>query len=156
MSVVNYIKDDLSNLERVLNKYDSALADWEDELRLDRKSYGQASIEQAARLGYYDQLARELNIMTVDMELRLRVARAKSLQNIKKASSVAHPEKTLMMMIDGDPAVVSLTKAVLEVRERADAAEGIVEAFQKRGFVLTNLTKIRIAEIHNEIINYNE
>lgn len=153
MSSVTIIKADLSNLERVLDKYDALLDDAEDELRIDGKTYMQAHVQQAARLGYYDELYNQLDVMHDDMELRLKVARAKANQAIKQASSVAHPEKTLTMMIDGDGTVVAVNKAVLEVRERRGRARTIVEAFQKRGYLLTNLTKVRIAEIHNEYIN---
>lgn len=155
MSAVYKIKDDLSNFDTVLDTYDAIIDGYEKDLGIDGRTYMQANVQQAAYIGYYVQIGKELDVMLLDMELRVKVQRAKAFKRVQQQSAQTHTEKSMNMMIDGDPHVISHTKAALEVKERAMKMDAIVEAFKQRGFSLNNLLKMRQGEFQNERMYVN-
>lgn len=155
MSSIYKINDDLSNFDAVIGKYDAVLKDYEKDLRIDGNTHMQANVQQATFIGRYDQISDELSVMVDDFEMRKKVARAKAVKRIKQQSAQAHTEKVLEMMIDGDPAVITLSKCVLEIKERYMKSKSIVEAFRQRGYSLSNILAARRQEFHNEMIYLN-
>lgn len=156
MSAIYKIKDDLSNLDIVLARYDKKLATHEAELCIDGKTYMEANAKQAGISSYFDQLRCDLDVMLEDMDMRYRVWRTKTLKRIQQTESKAHAEKTLSMLIDGDPDVIKHYKAMGELNERFIKAKAIVTAFQQRGYSLNNIVKIRAGDFHNETMYVDE
>lgn len=156
MSVIYKIKSDLSNLSAVMLSYDTKMKNFKEELRLDGRTFQQASVQQSAYSAYYDQIAQELDVMVDEMELRIKEARMKAYTNIRKVSPKDYPERTLNLMLDGDPEVLRMTRAMLEVAERLKKAKSYVKSFETRGYSINNLTKQRQAEFLNQTIYLDE
>jgi hypothetical protein len=151
-SAIYRIKEDLSNLEAVMDSFDEDMSEFDDHVRLDMKTFARASCEQAAYMSYYSQIGDELRAIAKDMDTRLKVARAKATRNFLQVATKTYTDKILTMMVEDDPIVQKLTKALGEVVERMDKSDSMVEGFRQRGFSLNNLSRNRAAEFHNEKI----
>lgn len=156
MSVVKKVKEDYSNLDAVLLSYDTKLKGYKEDLKIDGQTYMQANVQQSAFISYYDQICQELDVLLDDMNMRVKVAKANAIKKIQAHSNREYSERIMNSLVEGDPGVNKAIKAMLEVKERYLKARSIVDAFQQRGYSLNNITKIRIAEFHNETIYIDE
>lgn len=155
-SAIKRIKADLSNLDTILEYYDSEMADHVDELTIDGRTYMNANARQPGLISFYDQIRCELEVMHEDLDHRYRIARAKALRRIQQSEGKQHPEKIMNMMIDDDKDGIALYKAMGEIKERLIKAKAIVTAFRDRGYSLGNLVKIRTGDFHHERMNIDE
>jgi hypothetical protein len=152
VSAVKKIKDDLSNLDVVLSRYDAKLRYYDDKLEINLKTYAEANGEQAGLVAYYCQLSSELEIMAEDMKQRLAQARSRALKKIIRNATREYTDRTLHAMIEDDPDYVKHYKAMQEVKERHQKADDVASAFLARGYALNNFTRIRSAEFQDEIM----
>lgn len=149
------LKDDLSNLNEVLDDFDQRLSGWKEDVSLGGRNIERANMEQPAFVAYYDQIKAEAESLCNKMEMQAKVAKAKSVKTITNQSQKDHGERTVDKMADTDPAYVAKYMAYLEVKERYLKAKSVVDSLQQRGYSLNNIVKIRIAEL-NDITIYDK
>lgn len=155
-SVVYKIYDDLSNLDKILRAYDKEIAKYEEELKLDGKTYSSANAEQAGLMSWYSELADDLGILLEEMERRVKKQRAIAMKKFMGKDPKAYSDKRLEQIIADDKDLEKIEKAKLEVQERHEKAKTALNGFIRRGFSLNNLTQIRIGGFQDEKIRVNE
>lgn len=155
-SITNLIKNDLSNLDKVLRYYDKNLDVYEDDLTIDGKTYGQALSKQAGLLAWYSELNDQLEILEKELESRLRVAKEKAMKRLIGISHDKLTEFKMKMEMDADPTCILLGKAIREVEERKKKSATIVMAFNQRSYTLNNMIMCRRGEFLDERIHVDE
>lgn len=150
MSVLSVLdKKDFKNLLSILNDYDDKLKDWKSNIKIDGKNIESANIEQASWMAYYDEIKIELKTLVDFMDMKVKEIRGKVASMILKNSSELHNEKTRERLIDCDPDYIKMYQIYLEVKEVYSLADAIVTQFIQRGYTLTNLVRIRTADIQD-------
>lgn len=155
-SMVNLVKDDLSNLDNVLKYYDKHLSKYDSDLEIDGKTYGKALSQQAGLLAWYSELNDELEILEKELEARLRIAKDSAMKRLERISPEKQTEFKIKFNIESDPTCIALGKAVREVEERKKKSATIVMAFNQRGYALNNMIMCRRGEFLDEKIYVNE
>ena len=147
------LKPDLSNLDAILDDFDNRLSTWKDDVAVGGKNIERANMEQPAYFAYYDQIKAEAESLCEKLELMTKVAKAVAMDRIggPKTSKV-YPERTLDKLAEEDFTYRRNHVAYLEARERYLKAKSVVDAFTQRGYSLTNIRHIRIAEMHDKTI----
>lgn len=142
-------KKDFKNLVSILDRYDEKLKDWKTHLKIDGKNIESANIEQASWLAYYDEIKIELKTLVDFMDMKIKEIRGKVTNMILNKSSEIHNEKTRERLIDCDPDYIKMYQISLEVKEIYSLADSIVNQFIQRGYILTNLVRIRTSDIQD-------
>jgi hypothetical protein len=150
MSVLGKLdRKGLTNLPEILDAFDARMDGWEAKVKIDGKNIEAANIEQASWLAYYDQIKVELRTLVDFMDMKVKEKRGILTNIMIKNMSLDTNERTRERMIDADEEYIRIYQNYLLVNEVYKTAEMIVNSFAQRAYTLTNIVKIRVADVQD-------
>lgn len=152
MSVIFDIKPDLSNLVQILDRYEEAIKDLDDELKLKGKQLAQANSENPSLLAYYDERKAELKSIMQLVEMHIDKVKGELWQKFTENHSRDLGPRDKEMYVKKDPEYLKRYQLFLCVQELYMRYSAAVEAFIARGFSLRNITNLRVAQVETGII----
>lgn len=153
MSVLKQIGKNKENLSSILEQFSSHLNGVESILNIEHKSLEQANRETAYWQFFYDSKKTELVSLYKSMEAEVESVRGNLFKTLLKTNQRDMSDRARDKFIDAEPAYLDIYEKFLEVKELHDKYCAVVEAFKTRGYALNNITKARVAEVHNMIIS---
>ena len=154
MSRVSDLGTDYKRLPDVLAEYDNELDAVPERLSTRGKTLEEANKENPSWYFYYDERRVELKALVNFFDNEIKRLTAKLYKGYKEnpARNVELTERELLRWLDQDEAMIRVRALQLEVQESYDKFVAIVGAFQTRGYSLNNITKARVAEVHNVLL----
>lgn len=147
-----HLRKDLTNLNQILLSVKANLADHADEVKIAGKTLKHANAENASLFGYYDEIRVHLQSLLNFIEIKLTEKRAAVIRYISENSPHDHGERMKEKLIDEDPGYIDWKLKYLEVEEVLEHTKSICEQFKRRGYNLTNLTNLAVAQVDDEYI----
>lgn len=141
------IKKDLESVVDALEKYDSALAGWKDNLTLDNKNIEVVNVEQVSWLGYYDEIKVQLKIMLDYMDYLLKEQKSQAMKLLYNTMQKSVSDRAVEKLAEDNKRYKNLFVIYLEVKELYLLAESIVSQLQQRSYSINNIIKIREKEL---------
>jgi hypothetical protein len=153
MSILNELKEDLSNLHQILLSYGELLKKESiKDISVGGKTIQYANQEQASLFSYYDQIRVELETICDYIDLKCREVKAASIKSILKNSEKSYGERILEKMVDENPKFIDIQKKLIKAKEMYLLSKSIVQSIEHRGYALNNITKIKVAAIEETIL----
>jgi hypothetical protein len=150
---ISKVKQDLTNLQPVLNSIKDDLKDREKDIKVKGKTVQDANSEQPALFGYYDEIRVCVKLIHSYLEFQMIKQKAVVYKYISENSQYDYGERAKDTLISDDPKYTDLKMKQLEVEEVLLLATSICETFVQRGYSLNNITKAIVAEVQDFDIN---
>lgn len=147
MSVLHELGPNNKGLPSLLEKFEDDLSSYEKDLTIKGKLLGFALKEQPTRSAYYGDRAIELATLVKHFEAQVKRVRSGLIKQYVNNYSVALSERMLEKYIDGEIDYLNMNSLLLEVKELAEKYNMVVDAFNRRGFALRDLTLAHVNEI---------
>ena len=152
MSVTFELKDDLSNLPTIIQRYDDEIAKAKEHLTLDGKSLLEANREQASWYCHYYRLYQEVKSIQSVVEAKVEAKRGDLWRQFKENYSIALSSTDINHYIDGNASYGKMKQLLIVATEMVGMMNALVKAFEQRGYVLRNLTEARVHEVENALL----
>lgn len=148
MSILRVLdKKEFTNLDKILEAYQTRLDGWQENLIVDGKTLAKANNEQPSWLAFYDEIKVELKTLEDFFEMKVREVRGQVLGYILTNAKQELQDRARERMIDADPKYVKIYTMYLEVKALCSLAETIVNDFRDRAWVIDRCVKIQIAAL---------
>lgn len=147
MSRIADLGKDYKNLPALLEVYENELLNAKEQLEIRGKKLEIANSENSAWLHYYDQRRIELHTLVKFFVAEEERVRGSLFKSYKENYSRALGEREINKYIDNEEAYIYVHSLLLEVEERYELYQSTVNAFISRNYALSNITKIRVAQL---------
>lgn len=152
MSQLGNLGVDFSNLPNILVEYMDALDKAPEILNIKNKTLEIAHKEQCSWIVYYDERRVELKTLIKYLTLNVNKVRGKLVRHFNENHSRGLGERLINSYIDADNEYIKAQELLLEVEELYEKYAAVVEAFNKRGFALRDITLARVHDVGTSAI----
>ena len=153
MSFLLSLSDDkLTEIIPLLEKYENKIADAEQLFSLEGKKLEHICRNLPQNLSNYDQYYQELKSLEDWLFSKRDKIQARLWKKYTEGYSRALGTKDIQAYIYGEPDYVHYTEIILEVSHLKGKIFSIVEAFKTMNWMLSNITKLRVAEMQDSVI----
>lgn len=152
MSRIADLGDKNINLPKLIGEYEDALEGIENNLKLGGKTHDKALQEQATWPIYYAQRRAELKTLMKFIDAQVSSVRGSFSRRYNENYSTKLGERMMERYIDNEEGYLKVYELYLEVAELHDKFDAAVDAFDKRGFALRDLTAARVAQIQSALL----
>lgn len=152
MSRVGELGKEFNNLPAVIASYQEDLDQAETILPIKGKMLDDAFKEQCAWPVYYATKKAEVKTLVKFMESQVAKVRGQKTKKLVENHSRDLGERLIDKYINADEDYLKINAVLLEVEEIYDMFSGIMDAFDKRGFALRDITAAKINELHRDIL----
>jgi hypothetical protein len=142
--VVNVLAKELPRLERRVKEAEPIFKLEGQRLEVIARSLPYHQVE-------YDQLLREAKALVKWLENWKAKQESKHLKNYQRAQRALSAKET-SVFIAGEPEIVELNELLIELQLVADKLDAIVESIKQMGWMIQNMVKLRVAELHDVVI----
>lgn len=149
MSRILDLGKDNCKLPDLLEEYEKALIGIDDIIELKGKNLETANRENPAWLHYYDNKRIELATLVDFLNMQVKGSRGKLYKSYTENHMVDLGERAKDKYIDTEPAYMTKFEVLLEVKEVYEKYNAAVEALKSRGYILNNITRIRVASMED-------
>jgi hypothetical protein len=146
------LKKEPRRVLEVLAEYDAVLDTAEENLRVGGKTLEKANRENASWMVYYDQRRIELQKLSDFFQSLLDRKYSVLYKSYKEGYSRELGERSIDKYIQNDEEYLALYELLLDIKEVLMKYESFVEAFKARGYALNNITRARVASVHDYTI----
>ena len=147
MSKIADLGKDYKNLPKLLEVYENELSNAKEQLEIKGKKLEIANSENSAWLHYYDQRRVELHTLVKFFKAEEERVRGSLFKSYKENYSRALGEREINRYIDNEEKYIYVHSLLLEVEELYEQYQSTVNAFVSRNYALSNITKIRVAQL---------
>lgn len=137
----------MSNLPKVIAEYEQAFEGVEQNLRLTGKTLDAALKEQGAWIIYYGARRGELKTLLKFMDDQVASVRGSVTKRYVENYSRQVGERVMNTFVDAEPEYLSMRELYLEIEDLYNRYDAAVDAFEKRGYALRDLTNARIHQL---------
>lgn len=152
MSILSKIGPKNENLGAILEKFEKDIEKVFDVLTIEHKTLEQANRENASWHYFFASRKAELSTLVKYFEAEVESVRGNLFKTLTKTNQRDMSDRAKDKFIDSEEAYLTAYELYLEVKEVYDKYTSVVEAFVVRGYALNNITKARVAEVHNMVI----
>ena len=140
------IKDDMSNVEDILNEYDTISKVGKDLVNIRGQNLSEALATQPTEYAFFRRCVSNLKGIVEFMDALVKHNRGIKYQNIRTTESKSNDinDRAINSIIDGDPDILEVTFKYLLVKEMYERFQGILESYHQRGYALNNIVKVLI------------
>lgn len=146
------VAKDLEPILQKLEKYKRDAQEYKSHLDLNAKLFGEANKEQSAYYAYYDERRVELSRLYQQTESIVDRVKAKLWVIFQKNNQYSANKTDLEYEVKANNDYHEFYKIQLEVEETYKLYLSIVKSFEQRGYVLRNLTEIRVNNLENDVL----
>ena len=152
MSIIFDVKDDLSNIPDILDKFEMALNGHEENLKIKGKNLEKANVENTSWLAYYDQRKIELNSLARFIEMKLEQEKGKLWKAYTENYSRELSSRDKDQYISKDASYLKVYQVLIIIEELLKKYSSVVDAFQNRGYALRNITSLRVSSMEDVVL----
>lgn len=149
MSKIADLGKDYKNLPELLAAYQDDLEEADKRLDIKGKKLEISISENSAWMHYYDQRKAEINTLVKYFKSEEDRVRSVLFRSYKENYSRALGEREINKYLDSEEAYIFVHSLLLEVEEVYELYQATVKAFVDRNYLLTNITKLRVASLEN-------
>lgn len=146
------IEKDPEKIFYLLKDYHSDLASVEQDIKVSGKTLEAANKEQASLLYYYDSRRVEIETITKLLDAKVQAVRGTLYKSYTETYKRDLGERAKDKYIDQEPEYWKYLEIYLEVKELLDKYKSVVDTFINRGYSLNNITRARVASVHDDRI----
>lgn len=152
MSRISDLGKNNSNIVNIIEEYEQMLVGYEEHLQIKSKTLEVALKEQASWTAYYNERKAELKTLVNYLELQINKIRSELYVQYNENYNPALSDRAIEKYIDREPNYLNMWELQAEVKELLDKYDMVVDAFNRRGFALRDITASRIAMIHDNTL----
>jgi hypothetical protein len=149
MSRIHQLGVKNANLPVLIGEFEDAFAEIEQHLSLTGKTLDSALKEQGSWVIYYAQRRAELKTVLSYLDDQVSAVRGQLAKRYVENYSRALGERVMNSFIDSEPEYLKVRELYLEVEDLYSRYDAAVNAFEKRGYALRDLTNARIHQLQN-------
>ena len=147
MSMVPQLGEDYIKLPDILDQFKTDLEPAKEQVNNDGKLLETCLSKNSALMHYYDE--RRIRLHSLVKFFRMEVDRVRG-EKYKQYNENYSRSITIQMMnkyIDAEPAYLEIYQILIEIEEVYEDYVSVVDTFKQRHYELTNMTKLRIANL---------
>lgn len=152
MSLISKLGKNNENLSTILLAYEQELENARELIAIEHKTLEQANRENATWHYFYAVKKAELQALVKYFEAEVESVRGNLFKTLTKTNQRDLSDRAKDKFIDSEEAFLTINEVYLEVKEVYDKYSALVDAFVTRGYALNNITKARVAEVHNMVL----
>lgn len=153
MSFLLTLNDErLDQLIPFIEKYESAIESAETIFQLDGKKIESLCKDLPHYISKYDQQYQELKSLEEWLISRREKIIAKLWKKYTEGYNRALSTKDIQAYIAGEKEHIAFTEVILEIGNLKGKMQSIVKALEQMGWMLSHITKLRIAEMQDAIL----
>jgi hypothetical protein len=149
MSRISDLGKNNSNVVNIIEEYEQDLVGYADNLQIKSKTLEYALREQAAWSAYYGERRTELKTIVNHFETQTSKCRSLLYVQYNENYNPALTDRAIEKYIDREPEYLTMWGLQAEFAEILDKYNMVLDAFNRRGFALRDITASRIAMIHD-------
>lgn len=139
----------LADIPKIIEQYENDLSEYSNNLTIRGKTLETALKEQPTWSAYYGERAVELSTVVKFLESQIKRVRGKLTVQYNENYNPALSERMMDKYIDREEEYLSMNELYLTIKELYDKYELVLDAFNRRGFALRDLTAARVAEVQS-------
>jgi hypothetical protein len=151
MSRIGDIGINFANVPALIAEYEDALSVASTILPVKGKTLDAALKEQTS-VAFFDQKRAEVRTLVKFLELQVARVRGGLVRRLNEGNAKSLGERMINSYIDNEDSYIQTHELLLEVEELYEKYTAVVEAFNKRGFALRDITQARIADVHSSTL----
>ena len=147
MSMVPQLGEGYVKLPDILDQFKTDLEPAKEQVNNDGKLLETCLSKNSALMHYYDE--RRIRLHSLVKFFRMEVDRVRG-EKYKQYNENYSRTITIQMMnkyIDAEPAYLEIYQILIEIEEVYEDYVSVVDTFKQRHYELTNMTKLRIANL---------
>lgn len=152
MSRIGELGPKLSNLPNIVASYQDDIEKARGILPIKGKTLDEAFKEQCGWPVYYASKKAEIKTLVKYMEMQVAKVRGERFRAYVEQHSRELGERMIDKYINNEPAYLQMNELLMEVEEIYEVFSGIMDAFDRRGFALRDLTAAKTHEFHRDIL----
>lgn len=152
MSTFLNLTKDFSNLDEILQKYDSLLDDVEEKLNPVGKTLKEANSNVSLDYVFFARKLQELKSIEKRADNILQQKKAESWTSIKNNHNLDLNTRDIEVMCKNTPAYQTYSTFLILIQEMVGQYEVVVKAFEHLSYKLKDITAARIAECQEYVI----
>lgn len=152
MSKIGELGLDFVNLPTILGQYEDMLAEALPIITIKDKTLEYAQREQCAYYVYYDERRAELKTLVKYLTAHVAKVRGGLVRQYNEHGNRALGERMINSYVDNETTYLKAYELLLEVEELYDKYVAVVDAFNKRGFALRDVTLARVHDLNSTSI----
>lgn len=137
----------LTDIPTFIERYENDLSTYQENLTISGKTLERALKEQPTWSAYYGERLVELNTVVKYLEGQVKMVRGRLTAQYNENYNPSLSERMMDKYIDREQEYLSIYDLLLEVKEIQGKYELVLEAFNRRGFALRDITLARVNEI---------
>jgi hypothetical protein len=145
-------KTGLAQIPDRLQIYDQLIAEAAPLFELKGKGLEEANKDHAQNLMFYDLMLQEAKTIEEYLKLKMEETEALLYRKYIESSARALGANDLKMYVRGDPEYVAANQILLDVAHTRKQLEAIVEAMKTMGWSLSNIVKLRVAQLDHIVL----
>lgn len=151
MSVIKETLNDvqLSRIPGRIAVYEQLIENAEPVFQLEGKSLEAACKEHAQNLMFYDVMLQECKTVEETIRVKLDEIESNLYRRLNENNNRALGTRDIQQYIKGEPQYVAAYEILLEVVHVKRKLEAVVEALKSMGWMINNITKLRIAQLEH-------
>jgi hypothetical protein len=135
------VKDDMSNIDDILDEYRTISKVVRDLVDISGKSLKEVLTTQAIEFFFFRECLSNIKMLLEYVEEVIRYQRGRKFNEIRKADSRDLSDRAINQLIDANDDIFKLSVQLAKIREVYDRYQGVIEAYNQRGYSLNNITK---------------
>lgn len=151
MSKIDKLGINFANIPNLIAEYETALEEATRILPVKGKTLDAALKEQTSVV-FFDERRAEIKTLVKFMEIQVAKVRGGLVRRFNENHAKSLGERMINSYVDNEDSYVSMHELLLEVEELYEKYTAVVEAFNKRGFALRDITQARISDVHDSIL----
>lgn len=152
MSTIEKLGKKFENLPDLVYKYQQDIANIEGNLAIRGKLLANAQKDQAQWPFYYDERRAELKIILKYLQMQIDKVRGNLVLKYVENYSRQLSERIMQQYIDKEEDYLKIQELYLEVEEIYLKYDAAVEAFNKRGFAMRDVTTALQHQVHDVVL----
>jgi len=152
MSIIHALGQNMSKLPDLLAQYEKDLSSCSENIAITGKTLETTLKEQAAWCAFYGERAAELGIILKYIEAEIKKVRGRLTAQYNENYNPALSERMTDKYIDREKEYLDIHEVSLEVQELLDKYKNLLDAFNRRGFALRDITLCKINDIHKDTL----
>jgi hypothetical protein len=141
------IKENFENIVVALAEYEDKLSPIKADLKVAGKPIDKANIEQASLQYLYNECYVELKAILNYVESIVDSTKGRLWKNLTDDNNRMLQQKDKEHYINHDPEYLAMRELYIEIEELTSKYAAAVKAFESRGYVLNNLTRLIIKDL---------
>jgi hypothetical protein len=149
MSRIGELRKTPTIAKQILREYEQNLIGYENNLTIKNKTLEFALKEQATWVAFYSELKSELKTLVQYMEMQTNKVRSELYVRYNENYNPVLGDRAIEKYIDREDEYLTQWELYAEFKELLDKYDLVIDAFNRRGFALRDITASRIAQVHD-------